>query len=90
MRRRELGLAASQSFALGNDGHAAGYDVAASNDNVALIPRRAGDAVTFTPSLDKAAIKATSGGWAREITTKALPIAQRLQLVHEVGELAST
>jgi hypothetical protein len=31
--------------------------------------------VTFTASLDKSPIKATSGGWARDITTKSLPIA---------------
>ena len=31
--------------------------------------------VVVTASLDKAPIKATSGGWAREITTRGLPIA---------------
>jgi oxalate decarboxylase len=75
-------LAASESFALGNDGHAAGYDVAASSEHVPLIPRRTGDAVTFTTSLDKAAIKATSGGWAREVTTKTLPIATDIAGAH--------
>ena len=32
------------------------------------IPRKSGDPVVFTASLDKGPIKATSGGWAREIT----------------------
>ena len=56
------GLAASQSLAAGNDGHALGYDVAPASDPLALIPRRTGDPVTFTASLDKSPIKATSGG----------------------------
>ena len=64
------GLAATQSLAAGNDGHAAGYDVAPAADYLPLIPRRSGDPVTFTASLDKSPIKATSGGWARDITSK--------------------
>ena len=55
------GLAASQSLAAGNDGHASGYDVAPASDYLATIPRRTGDPVTFTASLDSAPIKATSG-----------------------------
>jgi oxalate decarboxylase len=69
------GLVATPSRAAANDGHAAGYDVAPASDYVPLIPRRAGDGVTFTASLDKSPIKATSGGWARDITTKSLPVA---------------
>jgi hypothetical protein len=38
-----------------------------------LVPRRTGDAPSFTISLDRSAIKATSGGWARELTTRQLP-----------------
>jgi len=76
------GLAATRSRAAAGDGHAAGYDVAGSSDHMPLIPRRAGDPVTFTASLDKAAIKATSGGWAREITTKGLPIATDIAGAH--------
>ena len=76
------GLATAQSFAAGNDGHAAGYDVAPGSDYVPLIPRRSGDPVTFTASLDKSPIKATSGGWARDITTKGLPIATDIAGAH--------
>jgi oxalate decarboxylase len=75
-------LATTQSFAAGNDGHAAGYDVAPASDYVPLIPRRSGDPVTFTASLDKSPIKATSGGWARDITTKGLPIATDIAGAH--------
>jgi oxalate decarboxylase len=64
------------------DGHAAAYDVAPSTDHVPLIPRRTGDPVTFTASLDKSAIKATSGGWARDLTTKGLPIATDIAGAH--------
>jgi oxalate decarboxylase len=47
-----------------------------------LIPRRTGDPVTFTASLDRSAIKATSGGWARDITAKGLPIATEIAGAH--------
>jgi oxalate decarboxylase len=76
------GLAATQSLAAGDDGRAAGYDVAPASDFVPLIPRRSGDPVTFTASLDKSPIKATSGGWARDITTKGLPIATDIAGAH--------
>jgi oxalate decarboxylase len=76
------GLVATQSIAAGNDGHAAGYDVAATSDFVPLIPRRAGDPVTFTASLDRSPLKATSGGWARDITTKSLAIATDIAGAH--------
>lgn len=65
-----------------SDGHASGYDVAASYDFLPLVPRRVGDAATFTASLDTAAIKATSGGWAREVTSRQLPLATRLAGAH--------
>jgi oxalate decarboxylase len=76
------GLAATRASAGGNDGHAAGYDVAGAKDFVPVIPRRTGDPVTFTTSLDKGPIKATSGGWARDITTKGLPIATGIAGAH--------
>ena len=76
------GLAATESFAAGKDGHAAGYDVAPASEYVPLIPRRTGDPVTFTASLDKSAIKATSGGWARDMTSRGLPIATDLAGAH--------
>jgi oxalate decarboxylase len=75
-------LATTGAQADGADGHAAGYDVAASGDHVPLIPRRTGDPMKFTASLDKSAIKATSGGWARDITTKGLPIATDIAGAH--------
>jgi len=75
-------LAASQSFATGSDGHAAGYDVSAASDYLRTIPRKPGDPVVFTTSLDKGPIKATSGGWAREVTTRGLPIATDIAGAH--------
>ena len=75
-------LAASQSFAQGGDGHAAGYDVSTAEQYLTTIPRKAGDPVIFTASLDKAAIKATSGGWAREVTMRVLPIASDIAGAH--------
>jgi oxalate decarboxylase len=76
------GLVASPSRGAGTDGHAAGYDVAPASDYMPLIPRRAGDPVTFTASLDKSPIKATSGGWARDITAKSLPVATDIAGAH--------
>ncbi len=75
-------LAVSQSLAAGNDGHAAGYDVSSASDSLKTIPRKPGDPVMFTASLDKGPIKATSGGWAREITTRGLPIATGIAGAH--------
>lgn len=45
-------------------------------------PRKSGDPVTFTAALDKGPIKATSGGWAREITARGLPIATDIAGAH--------
>jgi len=75
-------LAASQASAAPTDGHAAGYDVAPAGEFLKTIPRKTGDAVTFTASLDKGPIKATSGGWAREITSRGLPIATDIAGAH--------
>lgn len=75
-------LAASQSSAATTDGHAAGYDVSAASEFLKTIPRKAGDPVVFTASLDKGPIKATSGGWAREITTRGLPLATGIAGAH--------
>src|SRR6195256_2409527 len=75
-------LATSQSFAAGGDGHAAGYDVSAASDHLKTIPRKSGDPVIFTASLDKGPIKATSGGWARDITARSLPIATDIAGAH--------
>jgi oxalate decarboxylase len=76
------GLASAKSFADGNDGHAAGYDVAPASSYLPVIPRRSGEPVTFTTSLDKGPIKATSGGWARDITARHLPIATDIAGAH--------
>ncbi len=65
---------AHRARAAGPDGHAAGYDAAAAPDPVRLIPRRTGDPVAFTASLDRAPLKQTSGGWAREVTARTLPL----------------
>jgi oxalate decarboxylase len=75
-------LAATQSYAAANDGHAVGYDVSPASEHMKTVPRKSGDPVAFTASLDKAPIKATSGGWAREITTRGLPIATAIAGAH--------
>jgi oxalate decarboxylase len=75
-------MAATRSLAAGDDGHAAGYDVAPASVFKETIPRSTGNAVTFTASLDTGPIKATSGGWARDITTKTLPIATGIAGAH--------
>jgi oxalate decarboxylase len=76
------GLASTQSFGAGDDGHAAGYEAAQASDFMRTVPRKTGDPVKFTASLDQAPIKATSGGWAREITTRGLPIATDMAIAH--------
>lgn len=73
---------AIRAFASGSDGHAAGYDVAPSEKFMTLVPRKSGEPVVFAASLDKAPIKATSGGWAREITTRSLPLATGIAGAH--------
>src|SRR5947209_19301656 len=75
-------LATSQSLAATSDGHAAGYEVAPASEYLKTIPRKSGDPVIFTASLDKGPIKATSGGWAREVTTRGLPIATDIAGAH--------
>jgi oxalate decarboxylase len=75
-------MASSQAQAAGPDGHAAGYDVSAASEYMKTIPRKPGDPVAFTAALDKGPIKATSGGWAREITTRSLPIASGIAGAH--------
>jgi oxalate decarboxylase len=75
-------LAASQSSAATPDGHAAGYDVSPASEFLKTIPRKSGDPVVFTTSLDKGPVKATSGGWAREVTTRGLPLATGIAGAH--------
>jgi oxalate decarboxylase len=75
-------LATSRTLAAGVDGHASGYDVAVASDYLKTIPRKSGDPVTFTAALDRGPIKATSGGWAREITARGLPIATDIAGAH--------
>lgn len=87
-RRVFLGvLAAGGSFAAGpsfalDDGHAAGADVAPASTFLRTIPRKPGAAPAFTASLDAGPIKATSGGWARDVTTRQLPIATGIAGAH--------
>jgi oxalate decarboxylase len=64
------------------DGHAAGFDAVPAPGGLALIPRKTGEATGFTAALDRAPLKATSGGWAREVTARTLPIATGLALAH--------
>jgi oxalate decarboxylase len=75
-------LAASQSLAATPDGHAAGYDVSPAAESLKTIPRKSGDPVAFSTSLDNGPIKATSGGWAREVTTRGLPLATGIAGAH--------
>ena len=88
-RRTFLGvLAAGGGFAAGPvlaaeaDGHAAGGEVAPASDYLRTIPRKPGEAQPFTASLDGGRIKATSGGWARDITTNQLPVATGIAGAH--------
>jgi oxalate decarboxylase len=75
-------LAASRASAAAPDGHAAGYDVSPSSEYMKTVPRKSGAPIVFTASLDKGPIKATSGGWAREITARGLPIATDIAGAH--------
>jgi len=74
-------VVAARVAAATSDGHASGYDVAPAA-GVPLLPRRPGDPVRFTHSLDGSPAKATSGGWAREVTTRHLPIATGIAGAH--------
>lgn len=64
------------------DGHALGRDAAPFANGAALLPRKPGEAPGFTASLDRAPLKATSGGWARELTARQLPIATGIAVAH--------
>lgn len=91
VRRRFLGgmalsaatLAASRSMAAnGTDAHAAGYDVSAASNVMQTVPRKSGEAAAFTFGLDSNPLKATSGGWAREVTARSLPLSTDLAGAH--------
>lgn len=75
-------LGAARSALATPDGHAAGYDVAPASEFLKTIPRKSGDPMVFTTSLDKGPIKATSGGWAREVTARTLPLATGIAGAH--------
>ena len=49
---------------------------------LSTIPRKPGPAAPFTTSLDSGKIKATSGGWARDVTTNQLAIATGIAGAH--------
>ena len=76
------GFIGRANAATAEDGHAAGRDVAAAPNPLALVPRKPGEAPAFTASLDRAPLKQTSGGWAREVTTRTLPIATNIAGAH--------
>ncbi len=73
------GLAAAQTVP--RTTHAGGYDVAPA-PGLATVPRRPGEPVRFTFALDAAPAKATSGGWAREVTARSLPLAAGIAGAH--------
>ena len=75
-------LATARAFGAGDDGHAAGGEAEPSSAFVPTIPRKAGDAQAFSASLDSGPIKATSGGWARDLTAHQLPIATGISGAH--------
>ena len=75
-------LAATGARAAVGDGHAAGDDVTGSTAYLRTIPRKAGPGQAFTASMDAGPIKATSGGWARDITSRQLPIATGIAGAH--------
>ena len=91
VRRRFLGgvalgavtLAAGRTVAApAGDGHASGDDVAPAGEFMRTVPRKPGDPVTFTFALDRNPVKATSGGWAREVTARHLPLASNIAGAH--------
>jgi oxalate decarboxylase len=75
-------LAASRVVAADGDGRAAGGEAAPSSAFVRTIPRKPGAGQAFTASLDAGPIKATSGGWARDLTANQLPIATDIAGAH--------
>jgi oxalate decarboxylase len=89
-RRRFLGgmafgaatLAAGRAMAAGNDAHAAGYDAGAASDFMKTVPRKPGEAPAFTFALDRGPVKATTGGWARDVTARSLPLASQIAGAH--------
>lgn len=72
----------TSSRAADGDGHAAGFDVDGSASFLRTIPRKPGAGQAFTASLDAGPIKATSGGWARDLTTNQLPLATGIAGAH--------
>lgn len=90
-RRRFLGGVAFSAATLvgggavagsGDGSHAAGYEVAPAVDFLKTVPRKAGTAAAFTFDLDRNPAKATSGGWAREVTARHLPLATDISGAH--------
>lgn len=75
-------VAATSVKGADGDGHAAGESVSSSTAFVRTIPRKSGSAQIFTASLDAGPIKATSGGWARDLTANQLPIATGIAGAH--------
>ena len=49
---------------------------------IKTVPRKSGDPVSFTFSLDRNPIKSLSGGWAREVNARHLPLATGIAGAH--------
>ena len=75
-------LAGGRALGAEGDGLAAGKEASASARFVRTIPRKTGAAQAFSGRLDAGAIKATSGGWARDLTARQLPIATGIAGAH--------
>ncbi|MCJ2119366.1 cupin domain-containing protein [Methylobacterium sp. J-001] len=75
-------VAAGRAIGADGDGRAAGKEASSSQAFVRTIPRKPGAAQPFTGRLDGGAIKATSGGWARDLTANQLPIATGIAGAH--------
>jgi oxalate decarboxylase len=75
-------IATSRALGAEGDGHAAGEDVTKASTYGRTIPRKSGTGTVFTASLDAGPIKATSGGWARDLTANQLPIATAIAGAH--------
>ena len=75
-------LATARADGADRDGHAAGRKADPSSNFLRTIPRKPGTGQAFTASLDSGPIKATSGGWARDLTANQLPIATNIAGAH--------
>jgi oxalate decarboxylase len=75
-------IASGRALGADGDGRAAGKEASSSATFVQTIPRKTGAAQAFTGHLDGGTIKATAGGWARDLTARQLPIATGIAGAH--------